>query len=198
MNFSEPHRIAKLLRNYNGIWMIAGGWAIDLYLNRETRSHKDIEIAIPRNDQLELKSYLKNWNFRYVESGKFFVWKEKNFLNLPIHEIHGELHNKSKIEILLNEVENDKWRFRRNLTIEYPLNRLLIRSKQDIPILCPEIVLLYKAKFNTETDRTDLLNIHLTLSESSVKWLIRSILNTYGNHEWIRILSRKNNSYNKV
>ena len=70
-------------------------------------------------------------------------------------------------------------------------------SKQDIPILYPEIVLLYKAKSNNETNRTDLLNIHLTLSESSNNWLISSIHNTYGNHEWINILNRKNSTHNK-
>ena len=43
MKFSEPIRLKKLLQGYKGIWMVAGGWAIDLYLNKETRHHHDIE-----------------------------------------------------------------------------------------------------------------------------------------------------------
>ena len=44
------------------MWFFAGGWAIDLFLGKETRKHSDIEIAILRNDQLYLKKM--NWNFK--------------------------------------------------------------------------------------------------------------------------------------
>ncbi|WP_445326865.1 nucleotidyltransferase domain-containing protein [Solibacillus sp. FSL W7-1464] len=40
---------------------IAGGWAIDLLIGKETREHKD--IAIFRKDQLNLKAYLKRMGF---------------------------------------------------------------------------------------------------------------------------------------
>jgi hypothetical protein len=52
MPFQEPHKIAELFKNYDGTWSVAGGWAIDLFLDTETRSHKDIEVIILRNDQL--------------------------------------------------------------------------------------------------------------------------------------------------
>ncbi|MEM8908799.1 MAG: hypothetical protein AAGD05_13210, partial [Bacteroidota bacterium] len=73
-HFAEPYRIAKLLTHYPGRWMIAGGWAIDLFLNKITRPHQDIEIAIPRTEQLQLKVYLSQWKLRYVISGQFFNW----------------------------------------------------------------------------------------------------------------------------
>ena len=52
--------------------MVAGGWVIDLFIGRETRSHQDIEIAIPRKEQLQLQTYLHDWNLRYVVDGTFF------------------------------------------------------------------------------------------------------------------------------
>ena len=43
--------IATLLTPLPITWGFCGGWAIDLFLNRITRSHKDVDIAILRTDQ---------------------------------------------------------------------------------------------------------------------------------------------------
>ena len=50
-NFEAPKKIYTLLQKYPNTWMVAGGWAIDLFLHRETRLHQDIEIAIPKFEQ---------------------------------------------------------------------------------------------------------------------------------------------------
>jgi hypothetical protein len=39
-------QIAALMQRFERPSCIAGGWAIDLFLGRMTRPHKDIEIAI--------------------------------------------------------------------------------------------------------------------------------------------------------
>lgn len=187
MEFNEPHRIDQLLKEYQGNWMIAGGWAIDLYLNKISRSHQDIEIAIPRTEQLQLQSYLANWELRYVQKGVFFEWENAVFLELPIHEIHGN-SEVGKLEILLNEIEDEKWVFRRNPAIHYPENQLKLISQQGIPILCPEVVLLYKAKINKEKDRWDLQQILPKLSPEKRDWLAWAIQQTHGAHEWVRVV----------
>jgi len=38
--------------------------AIDLFLGKETSDHHDIEIGIFREDQIELKKFLRNWEFK--------------------------------------------------------------------------------------------------------------------------------------
>lgn len=78
------------------------------FIGKETRVHKDIEFAVFRKDQLYLKDYLKEWEFKKVIKGEFHTW-ENEFLELPIHEIHASnMLNGDKIEILLNETkEND-------------------------------------------------------------------------------------------
>ncbi|MBP2242833.1 hypothetical protein J2Z40_003414 [Cytobacillus eiseniae] len=50
MSFEQCRRINKLMENFNWSWFIAGGWAIDLHIGKESRIHKDIEIAIFRKD----------------------------------------------------------------------------------------------------------------------------------------------------
>ena len=61
MLFEQCQSITSLMNSFNKTWFIAGGWAIDLFLGKETREHKDLEIALFRKDQLNLKEYLKKW-----------------------------------------------------------------------------------------------------------------------------------------
>jgi hypothetical protein len=44
----SPREIADRLADLTASWCVAGGWALDLWLGRETRMHQDLEIAIPR------------------------------------------------------------------------------------------------------------------------------------------------------
>jgi hypothetical protein len=134
-------------------WCICGGWAIDLFVNRVSRSHKDIELAIWRTDQLALRSYLapQGWTFEKAVQGELLPWADSEWLDLPIHEIHGKNPNTplDRIEILLNEVWNNQFLFRRELSITHSLDTAIVESELGIPILAPEIVLLYKPSFVT-------------------------------------------------
>ncbi|MCL4541605.1 MAG: hypothetical protein M1396_04620 [Chloroflexi bacterium] len=49
--FTAVRPVATLLTDFDRPWFIAGGWAIDLFLGRQTRAHKDVEIAVLRQDQ---------------------------------------------------------------------------------------------------------------------------------------------------
>lgn len=183
-DFSLPLKISFILQEYKGLWMIAGGWAIDLYLGKVTRKHKDIEIAIPRNEQQQLKEYLTNWSFDYVENSRFTPWEKNVHLSLPIHEIHAK-NDTYQLEILLNEIDNNEWTFRRNKDIKYPLKKLMKQTAHRIPFLSPEIVLLYKAKINQEKDRLDFKNTFPLLSKETQDWLLLSIEKTHHNHDWL-------------
>lgn len=88
MSFEQCQIINSLMLNFDKKWFIAGGWAIDLYIGKETREHKDIEIAVFRKDQLFLKDYLSEWEFKKVTKGNFHTWGNE-FLELPVHEIHA-------------------------------------------------------------------------------------------------------------
>lgn len=180
------YQIKELLHAYPCRWMIAGGWAIDLFLQKVTREHSDVEIAIPRSEQLKLQSYLKGWSFLYYHEGIPTSWEEGEFIELPLHEIHGK-KGEQKIEILLNEIEDEQWHFRRKLDITWPTSKLMGRHPDKIPYLCPEAVLLYKAKNPREKDHLDFQNCLPQLSKESLEWLRASIFETHGpNHPWLK------------
>ena len=55
--------VPYLMRGFPSFWCVAGGWAIDLYLGRVTRSHGDVELAIFRQDQSLLHTHFSDWRF---------------------------------------------------------------------------------------------------------------------------------------
>lgn len=189
MAFEKCHCITSLMSGFNKKWFIAGGWAIDLFIGRETREHQDIEIALFRKDQLELKKYLKEWTFKKIINGNFSAWKSEEFLELPVHEIHAlNRVSDSKLEILLNEIKHNKWQFRMDLSISCPLESVYSYSETGIPYLNPEIVLLYKVKNTREKDHKDFISIKDHLDDAKKKWLLNAINNHNPEHKWIQLL----------
>lgn len=189
MSFEQCQKIYELMRDFDKTWFIAGGWAIDLFIGKETREHHDIEIAIFRDDQLRLKNYLNEWEFKKVFNGEFHNWNNE-FLQLPIHEIHASNKlNGDNVEILLNEVEDTMWNFRRDTRIYYPLKSLWSYSKTGIPYLNPEIVLLYKAKNTREKDNKDFLTIKDYLNKEQKQWLKYALQLHEPEHKWIQSLA---------
>jgi len=178
-------KVAEWMDDYDRPWGIAGGWAIDLFIGNETRDHADIEVAILREDQHRIKNVFTEWSFQKVVKGELIDWKSET-LELPIHELHG-IHLKSgeRLEVLLNELENDRWIFRRDPTITFPSSTLFITSEEGIPYLHPSVVLLYKAKNLREKDHTDFHAVKDLLGEEDRKWLRNSLEIHVPDHEWI-------------
>ena len=188
MPFEKCISIKTVMSDFNKEWFIAGGWAIDLFLGKETRDHHDIEIGIFREDQIELKHYLRNWECKKVLQGEFNTWHSE-YLELPIHEIHAINHmNKCELEILLNESDAENWRFRRDLAIFCPLASVWRYSDTGIPYLAPEIVLLYKVKNTREKDHKDFLSVKDVLDTKQKNWLIQAIKIHEPKHEWLQLL----------
>jgi hypothetical protein len=46
----HPREAAAQFATLDAPWCVVGGWSIDLWLGRETRTHGDLEIAIARSD----------------------------------------------------------------------------------------------------------------------------------------------------
>jgi hypothetical protein len=74
---SAPERLGALLAELQCPWYICGGWALDLYLNRVTREHKDIDIAVARSDQWVVREYLRRrgWRLEKVSGGTRIIIK---------------------------------------------------------------------------------------------------------------------------
>lgn len=185
--FSQPLKVASVMRAFEPDWFVAGGWAIDLFLEKETRAHQDIEIAIFRKDQLALQNYLQGWKLKKAVGGELIEWKAGEFLELRIHEIHcfGENKELPVLEILLNETNDKEWIFRRDKRITKLLSELSLATNSGINFLRPEIVLLYKSKNPREKDEQDFQAAVKQLDFESRKWLRGALSICYSKHHWL-------------
>ncbi len=178
------------MRGFKPDWFIAGGWAIDLYLEKQTRPHEDIEIAIFRKDQIALQNHLNGWLLKKADGGELIDWNKEEFLKLPVHAIHcfSEMSELPFIEVLLNETTGKEWIFRRNKSITKPLSNLHLTSHSGIKFLCPEVVLLYKSKNPRFKDEQDFQSVVKRLDIESKFWLRNALSICYSEHHWLQSL----------
>jgi hypothetical protein len=184
---SDLARIVDTMHPFAGTWAIAGGWAIDLCLGRQTRSHADVDVAVFRDEQSLLRANFEAWQFSKVLDGKLVPWPRDEVLRLPDHELHASAPDGTKIELVLNERREDVWLFRRDAAIELPMARAL-RHAQNVPVLAPEIVLLYKSKNPRATDDDDFAAALPLLDDAARGWLRSAIARAAGPHRWLENL----------
>ena len=49
-----------LIKTFTRPWFVCGGWALDLFIGKQTREHHDLDIGIFRRDQLALQGFFAN------------------------------------------------------------------------------------------------------------------------------------------
>jgi hypothetical protein len=182
---------AALMDGYGGHWGVAGGWAVDLYVGRQTRPHADLDIAVLRSEQPQLQRQLAGADVNKVDLGCLRPWETGEVLSLPTHEIHATWPNGRTLEFLLNDLDDATswWVFRRDSRVRRPIE-LVIRTTDGVPHLSPEIVLLYKAKQRGEKDEADLASVLPLLGAEPRRWLVSAIELAHGRHPWLDPLTR--------
>jgi len=177
------------MRGFPGPWYVAGGWALDLFLGRVTRPHEDVEVALFRQDQMQLREHLPDWEFVKVSRGRRDPWRSGEWLELPVHEIHGCQHETgTALEFLLNERQGGSWVYRRNAAVTLPLERVG-GQRSDLPYLRPEIVLLYKAKSPRPIDEEDFRSVLHALDDDGARWLFGALRECHPKHHWLEALA---------
>lgn len=190
MSPSELETIIRLMQTFDRPWAICGGWALDLFLGQPTRPHEDVDIAVLRRDQLLLQKFLRRrgWTTAIAHDGQLVSWADGEFLELPLHSIwckHAK-HNPDFMEILLNEADETHFLFRRDTTIIREWAWAFLQTESGIPILAPEIVLLYKASAPEEDKNTFDFQMSVTgLYPEQRQWLKTALLHLYPTHIWL-------------
>ena len=193
-DFADVFQAAALFADYDRPWAVCGGWAIDLFLNRVTRPHKDVDFAFLRKDQLIIQKYLsaRGWIIEKAASGQLVPWQKGDWIDLPVHTIWCKNPSASPdfIELLFNEVDEVNFHFRRDTSITLPLEKMIVSSASGIPILAPEIVLLYKSK-NVEASPYvgELKKVWPYLCSEARDWFASALKKLYINHVWLEEIS---------
>ncbi len=189
--FEELYDALKSVKSLEKPWMVAGGYAVDLFLRRITRTHKDIDVAIFREDQFRLQSHLRGWRLEKAHKGRLETWNPAEYIELPVHGIWawcpGSYSNEPDIEFLLNERSGDSWLFRKEPAVRLEIDKACLHSQVGIPYLAPQIVLLYKSYSPRESDEADLSALLPQMSPDQREWLRTSLRTVQPGHTWLEM-----------
>jgi hypothetical protein len=140
----RPETVTAALGSLGLPWAVAGGWAIDLHLEAETRPHADIEIAVSRDCIEDVTSCLNELEWFGVGDG--LAWP---LADAPegLHQTWGRDRSSHhwRLDVLREPWDGEHWVFRRDRRVRRPVVEAIEFSSDGIPYLAPEIVLLFKA-----------------------------------------------------
>jgi hypothetical protein len=186
--------VCRFMERWEGPWWVVGGWAIDLWVGEVTREHEDIELCVPRQDQLGLRTLVADWRWYAPRDGKWAPFGEERMLESP--SSMWQLRSPTVLrdddlpprwEFLLTDVDGGEWVFERDKTIRLPLERVIVRSPLGPPVASPEIVLLHKA-FNNPLrakDEHDFLWVKDRVEPKRRAWLREHLRRLLPQHRWL-------------
>jgi hypothetical protein len=139
----HPDDARDILRDLDVRWWIAGGWSLDLFLGRQLRPHKDLDVAVLRRDQERLFDALPGWELAVAQDGALEPWDGAS-LPADRHVLWARPQDAARwqLELVLEEADGGTWRYRRDARVPRPVAALGPPGGA----LPPEIGLLYKAR----------------------------------------------------
>jgi hypothetical protein len=184
----RPAELRRLLADLTAPWWVAGGWALDLFLGRETRTHEDLDVALLRRDQLAFHGYLRGWDLRYATPEHTLEKWDGSYLELPVHGIWARRSSRATTpwtcEFLLNEERGGDWVYRRNETVTRPIQEIG-GVRDGVPFLRPEIVLLYKSADDSPKNAADFDVVLPSLAADARVWLAEALAVCDSHHDWL-------------
>ena len=188
--FTDLKAVAGLMRAFDRPWAFCGGWAIDLFLDRKTRDHQDVDVALFRQDQLAAQAFLMaaGWGLEKAHDGRLSRWNVGEFIEPPLHTIwcKNSGFRPDFFEVLFNEAEGDWFRFRRKPAVTLELAKAVQQTEDGLPFLAPEIVLLYKSNNPDHAgNAADFEAVLPALERRGVVWLRQALNALDPGHAWI-------------
>jgi len=185
----SPEDAAELFAECRARWWVAGGWAIDLLIGRQTRPHGDLDVLVLRSEQHVVRSCLQAWDVHAVDPpGTLRPWPIGEVLPPSVHDIWCRRKPSApwSFQLMVDDVDGNEWLFRRDNRIRRPVTTLFGRaSRPGLPVLAPEVQLLYKSGSLREKDADDFDSTlpHMAVDERN--WLRDALLATSPDHDWI-------------
>jgi hypothetical protein len=188
----HPSEVATLLAGCPVPWCVAAGWAVDLYLGRQTREHGDVEIAIPRNDFPVLRRWLTGYELYAVRDGVRGRLGELDEPDPDVRQVWlcDPVVRVWRMDTFLEPGDGLTWVSHRDARITMPMADALRRNGDGIPYLAPEIVLFTKAKHVRAKDEADLAHVLPTLDGPTRAWLADAIEMVHPEHPWVERVRR--------
>lgn len=180
--------LASLFAGVREPWWIAGGWAIDLFVGRPTRSHGDVDVQIRRDDQLAFQAALATWDLHAADPpGTLRPWRRGEVLPLAVQDVFCRPKPTAPwaFQFNLADTLGEQWVFRRDRRVRRSLAALTRRSAEGLPYVAPEVQLLFKAHATPRPkDEHDFAIAHGLLSEEARAWFDAALALYSPEHPW--------------
>jgi aminoglycoside-2''-adenylyltransferase len=182
-----PGEITRRLSGVQAPWCVAAGWAIDLFLGHQRRTHDDLEIAVPHEHFEDVAAALTGYELCVVGSGYAVPLAQAGSLWNSWHQtwVREPASGSWKLDIFREPSVDGQWVCRRDARIQLPYDRLIEHSETGIPYACPEVVLLFKAKASRPKDQSDFAAVLPHLGRDRRRWLSGSLELIHPGHHWL-------------
>jgi hypothetical protein len=184
-----PAELAERLAGVSARWYVLAGWALDMFLGRQTRVHEDLEIGVPRDAFPEIRDALADCELFVVGDGK--AWP----LSEPALAAHRQTWARERatglwrVDVIREVWDGDVWICQRDERIRVPADELILRTRAGNPYVRPDVALLFKAKAARPKDETDFATVLPALDETQRSWLAGSLELAHPGHPWLRALA---------
>lgn len=182
----SPREVAERLRGVDVPWCVTAGWAIDLHLGVVTRVHEDTEIAVPTGWFPEIRRALWEFDFDVVGSGHIWPLEDQTAFDV-MHQtwVRNPTTGIYHLDVFRDPHDGDVWICRREGTIRRPYTEVIKTTKDGIPYMAPEIVLLFKAKHDRAKDNADFAAVLPSLDQDQRLWLTEALQRVHPGHHWL-------------
>ena len=172
-------------------WALAGGYCVEQFVGHRFREHEDIDIVVFRDQQLDLQTWLVDWQLYAADPpGTLRPWLAGESLPFGVHDIWGHRPDSAvwQLQLMLTESDGEQWFYRQDRDICGRRDDLIV-NYNGLPCVRIEVQLFYKARGRRNKDELDFRACLPLLEPSAVQWLRQSIQHFFPDgHPWLAML----------
>ncbi|HEX8124406.1 MAG TPA: hypothetical protein VF548_02370 [Allosphingosinicella sp.] len=184
-----PVEVADRLAACSTLWGIAGGWALDIWRERQSRPHGDIEIAVSSAGLGAVAQCLQGHVFYAASQGRLAEVRPGESGSAHQFWLLDPVARKWRLDVMTDPGDEARWIYRRDHRVTVPREEILGRSMDGVPYLRPQAVLLFKAKDPRPKDEFDFAGSVPKLASGERRWLTDALSLAHPQSPWIDILS---------
>lgn len=188
-----PEQAARALAGVAAPWAVAGGWAIDLWLGRQTRGHGDLEITVPEPRYPEIQARLESLGLELftIDDGQVIAMAPGETPPPHTHQTWAmdPVAQAWRIDVFREPGDDHTWIYRRTGDFSTPRAWAAGCTPAGVPYVAPQIVLFFKAKAMRDKDQADFAIAAPRLSPEARAWLAAALRTHHPDHPWIAQLS---------
>ena len=181
----HPAEVTERLRGVDAPWCVAAGWALDLFRGGSPREHEDLEVAVPIGRFEEIRTALGAFAFEVVGSGRRWPLQDPAFNVMHQTWVREPDTGVYRLDIFREPHDGGTWISRRDPAIRLPYAEVITATRDGIPYLVPEVVLLFKAKHSRPKDEADFGGALPLLTTAQKAWLAAALARVHPGHHWL-------------